>query len=333
MTGLRRALWVLLGTMGAAATIALLAMRVWHDGTQLTYAAGVLAFWWLLPPVALVIVAAVRRRWVVTATLLVPAVAWLWVFGPLFLPGAPAALAGEGHVRLRVVTFNISPQKKIDYVVELVQEVDADVVLLQEVLPKARKNLERELDGYPYRWYADITMQAPGGGGVGVVSRYPITDVAPIVGLPPQARPTAIVRLDVEGRDLAVVPVHLSSPCAECLWQRPSEVTHMDAPTRTRRDETPRIIEALPVDVPVVVGGDLNSSVLNEPLTAFKAAGLTDVHQAVGWGPGFTRGSERDVARIDFLLTSHEVAPLHSHVQRADGSDHRPVIADLRLGG
>lgn len=332
MTGLQRAWWALSAVFGVAATLAFVAVRWLQDDRQLTYVAGVLAFWWLLPAVVLLLVAVLRRRWGVTATLAVPAVAWLWVFGPLFLPGAPAALATEAAVELRVATFNVSPKEESGHVVELARRAEADVLLLQEVLPEARRSLERDLDEYPYRWFSDITHRAPGGGGVAVVSRYPIIDVDPVEELPEGARPTAVVSLDADGHELAVVPVHLASPCAECLREHVSKLGNTGEATRIRRAETPRLVAALP-DVPVIVGGDLNSSVLNEPLSAFTRAGLTDVHRAVGWGPGFTRGSKRNVARIDFLLAGNGVTPLRSHVERARGSDHRPVIADVRLPG
>lgn len=88
---------------------------------------------------------------------------------------------------------------------------------------------------------------------------------------------------------------------------------------------------ALLPEGPVVVGGDLNSSTRNVPRRHLLSTGLVDLHRAVGSGPGFTRFRWHGLVRIDWLLASRDLTPLREWVERRDGSDHRPVVADVAL--
>src|SRR5690606_23695380 len=109
-------------------------------------------------------------------------------------------------------------------------------------------------------------------------------------GLPATSRPTDYVTLDTGAGELHVTSVHLTSPCATCMHDDASltDTETLEYEAGLRRREAQRIAAALP-DGPVVVGGDFNSGVFNEPRRLLLAAGLVDLHRAAGWGPGFTR--------------------------------------------
>jgi vancomycin resistance protein VanJ len=94
-----------------------------------------------------------------------------------------------------------------------------------------------------------------------------------------------------------------------------------------RRAETERIAAALPPG-PLVIGGDLNSSTFNVPRRQLLSTGLRDLHRAAGAGPGFTRFG---LFRIDWLLASRDIVPVREWVERRDGSEHQPVVADVAL--
>ncbi len=94
---------------------------------------------------------------------------------------------------------------------------------------------------------------------------------------------------------------------------------------------------------PAIFLGDFNTTDQAENYRLI-ADRLTDVHRAVAWGFGFTfpgrwlDGSAPPLAfalpmlRIVYVFVSHHWTPDEIHVASdGPGSDHRPVVATLRL--
>lgn len=295
---------------------------LFEDATWWLFGANLVAFHLLAPAVLVVPVVLVLRWWVPAVACTVAAVVWLVTFGPLFVGQAVA-----GDASLRVASFNMRPTRDVDHVVRLVDRTAPDVLLLQEVLPGAQDDLRTQLRSLPHRHFAAVEPGAPGGGGVAVLSRLPIADIEPVAGLPEGARPTDVVTLDTAGGPVAVVSVHLASPCLPCL--RPDNFgARIESEARQRTREAETIAGALP-DGPAIVGGDLNSATRNAPRRRLLDAGLRDLHRAVGSGPGFTSIRSHGVIRIDWLFASDAFVPVREWVGPRDGSDHRPVIADV----
>ena len=324
---LSRAVVAALIGYGVVAAAGLVAISVFRDGTVATYTAALVSFWWLLPAPVLAVLALALRRWRTAALLAVLALVWLAVHGP------PLPRPDAGPPELRLVTYNMEPYLVVDHVVALVDRTAPDVLLLQEVRPEVRDDLARQLPSHPHQWFAPVIDAATAGGGTAVLSRHPVTAVEQVTGLPEGSRPTAVVTLDVDGRALRVVSVHLASPCLRCT---PEEARANPAGTtgdaaRVRVAEARRlaaVVASLGPDVPVVVAGDLNSAELNQPVRLLLRAGLTDVHRAVGAGPGLTRSPAPGLARIDVVLTRglRAVATAEGEPGR---SAHSPVVADL----
>ncbi|WP_432571918.1 endonuclease/exonuclease/phosphatase family protein [Kineococcus sp. SYSU DK005] len=323
---------------GAAATATLAAVAVLGDGTAYTYAAALLAFWWLPPALLVVPVAVAARAWGVLASVLVPAVAAGALLGPYALPGR-----GGGAADLRVATFNTTGTRGLQGLRALVDQHHPDVLLLQEVDPRAREGLEARYPQYAHRWYGGLSSTADGADGDAVWSTLPITSATAVDGLPAGARPASVVVLDASARGgpraLPVLSLHLASPCLACTpgdrAANPAGGTAEAA--RTRVAEARRyaaVVRELGARGPVVVGGDMNSSDLNEPLRVLTGdgpdgGGLTDVHRAVGTRPQLTRGSNPGFARVDVVLAAG-LEPVADAEGAAGGSTHSPVVADLR---
>ncbi|WP_432488828.1 endonuclease/exonuclease/phosphatase family protein [Kineococcus sp. SYSU DK018] len=340
MSGAGKLARALAALYGAVATAALGAVAVLGDSTAATYAAGLTAFWWLPPALAVVPVAVATRAWGVLATVLAPAVAAGALLGPLVLPGR-----GGGPSDLRVATFNVSGTRGLEGLRLLVERWQPDVLLLQEVSPAARAQLDERYPRYPHRWYGATSPAADGSGddGDAVWSTLPITSSRPVTGLPAGARPAHVVVLDARSAggpaELPVLSLHLASPCIGCTsWGRannPAGGTERAA--RVRVAEARRyaqLARELAAAGPVVLGGDVNSSDFNEPLRVLTGdgpdgGGLTDVHRAVGTRPQLTRGSNPGFARVDVVLTSG-LEPVADAEGTAGGSTHAPVVADLR---
>jgi len=79
----------------------------------------------------------------------------------------------------------------------------------------------------------------------------------------------------------------------------------------------------------VIVMGDFNGTA-NDRSLAPLTAGLRSAQGAAGTGFGFTWPSAFPMARIDHILV-RGVTPTKAWVMSPTGSDHRPVVAELRI--
>ena len=297
------------------------------DTTWWLFVANLSVFYWLAPAVVGTVAALLWRWWPVAVVCAVGAVIWLGTFGPLFLPQRVASVQ-----TLRIATYNVSPDPQVGHVARLVARTSPDVLLVQEVLPGAQDALAAALPSLPHRHFAPVNTRAPGGGGTAVLSRFPIVGVQPVEGLPRTSRPTDFVSLDTGDGVVTVVSLHLTSPCGECRGRdgAAARMRALERDAQVRQAEVARIAAALPAG-PLVVGGDLNSGTFNVPRRRLLSTGLTDLHRAVGAGPGFTRFRSYGLFRIDWLLASPDIVPVREWVERRDGSEHRPVVAEVAL--
>ncbi|MBW3620687.1 MAG: endonuclease/exonuclease/phosphatase family protein [Actinobacteria bacterium] len=319
----RRPTWpAVLAALYAAATVAaLVAWTVAGDAAWIQ-PVNLSTFWWSLPGVVLAPLALLLGGRRTAALLAVPAVLWLWSYGTAFLPDGTPDVAAD----LRVVSFNTYVRTPdAGHVLELVEETDPDVLVLQEVFPPRETELDAALAAVlPHRH----VVQSPGVGGVAVYARFPIAEVRPIGDASERSRSTAVVVLDVDGRPLQVVPVHLISPCPTCGT---SFLERLDLEGEVRVAEMGSIVAALDPDVPAIVAGDLNSTDRSMPYRRLAGAGFTDPQRDAGHGPGFTWPADDGPGaflRIDWMLV-RDLRAVEAWVGPARGSDHRPVIADL----
>lgn len=319
----RHARWPsLLAGVYAVATVGALLAWAFAGDAAWVQPINLATFWWSLPAVVLAPLALLLGGRRSAALLLVPAVVWVWSYGTAFLPGGQP----DRERDLRVVSFNTyvgTPDA--DHVLDLVAETEPDVLVLQEVFPQRQEELAALLaDRFPHRH----VVQSPGVGGVGVLSRHPITDVRPIGDATTRSRSTAVVVLDVGGRPLQVVPVHLISPCPACGT---SFIERLELEGDVRAAEMSSVVSALDPAVPAIVAGDFNSTDRSMPYRRLAAAGFTDPQRDAGDGPGFTwpaQGRGRAFLRIDWLLV-RDLESVDAWVGPGRGSDHRPVVADL----
>lgn len=304
-----------LATIVLVAAWALLGDAWWLQPFNLT------TFWWTLPAVALVLVAVAARRWDVAALLAVPALVFLWVYGTLFVP----ALGDRPDADLVVATWNtyvVAPDG--DHVVDLVERIDPDVLLLQEVFPDRQEALEDALaDRLPHT----LTIQSPGVGGVMVASRYPIVEQRPVTTGDDDVRATAVAVLDVDGREVQVVPVHLRSPCPTCGASLTERLTLEE---ESRAVEMASVLGQLDRGTPAIVAGDFNSTERSAAYRTLAGAGFDDAHRSAGSGPGFSWPADGrlpwPVVRIDWIF-GRDLVAVDEWVDRAGPSDHRPVVA------
>lgn len=322
----RRRHWpALLAGLYAAATVA--ALVVWAVAGDVAWIQPVnlSTFWWSLPGVVLAPLALALGGRRTAALFAVPGLLWVWSYGTAFLPSGEPSTTPD----LRIASFNTFVRTPdAGHVLDLVADTSPDVLVLQEVFPPREAELGQALAAsYPHRH----VVQSPRVGGVGVYSRYPITEVRPIGDATDRSRSTAVVVLDVEGRPLQVVPVHLISPCPECGVSVLERLERLELEGDVRVAEMRSVLAALEPGVPAVVAGDFNSTDRSMPYRRLTGAGFTDPQRDAGDGPGFTwpaGGRTGPLLRIDWLL-ARDLHAVEAWVEEERTSDHRPVLVDL----
>lgn len=257
----------------------------------------------------LAVAALVRRSATAGVALLVPAVIWALMFGDLLIPGK----GGGGAYDLRVLTHNVDaanpdPERTARDLIA----ADADVMALEELTAgdlKIYKSAFAEL--YPYQVSRDT---------VALWSKYPVVETKSVdVGF----SWTRALRAEVstpEGK-VAVYVAHLASVRVGTSGF-----------TSDQRNNTIKALGRQIADerlAGVIVMGDFNGTA-NDRSLAPLTAGLRSAQGAAGTGFGFTWPSAFPMARIDHILV-RGVTPTKAWVMSPTGSDHRPVVAELRI--
>jgi endonuclease/exonuclease/phosphatase (EEP) superfamily protein YafD len=240
-----------------------------------------------------------------------------WAIKDLWWGGS--ANAALGGVPLRVVSANVLSQNRTpEKVLEFVRAADADVVVLVDARQKRWQPVLTALEAlYPHRSPPASRERPP----VILFSRHPMVDHE-VVRPPGGRRPYLVADVAVGGATLVVAGVHPSSPS-------PREPSH----TRRRNRELGHIGDiARGTDRPVIVAGDFNTTPWSpyfQDLLA--AAGLRNAalgHGYIGTWPAWFWPV---LIPIDHVLLKGPLAATTVRRGPAIGSDHYPIIADLRL--
>ncbi|MFC9976646.1 endonuclease/exonuclease/phosphatase family protein [Spirillospora sp. NPDC127200] len=262
-----------------------------------------------------------RRSASAVATLLLPVVVWLNLFGGLL--SDKSRTGGD----LTVASHNVGADNPdpVDTARALAAS-GADVLALQEMTEQARGTYEKELaEAYPHH-----TVQ----GTVGLWSKLPLSDSRPVdtkidAGPLGDSKPdhvkmpyTRALRTTVatEQGPLAVYVAHLGSV----------RVNPRGGFSTGHRDRGAQALgEAIAADRNdrVVLLGDLNGTT-NDRAFAGITSRMRSAQDAAGDGFGFTWPASFPVARIDQILV-RGVEPASAWVLPATDSDHLPVAAGI----
>jgi vancomycin resistance protein VanJ len=296
--------------------------------------------WHVLVAFALCVGCLLLRRWAVAFTLLPPALFFIVVYGPAFIPRSVAQAAPETPT-LTVMTYNLHAETDVlEPMLRLIRESGADVVVLQEMsLPMSRR-IEQDLaDVYPYRALHPIEENVYNGRGV--LSRYPIIDDYAWryfyyrYGIRLQR-----VEMDINGAAVTLYNLH-ATPAYES-W-RPYDYTARKRQIREMVDYAAQDNGA------VILSGDFNATELSDDYQFVLNSGYRDAYREAGYGLGWTggdfstpqsRGRLRSLGtipfiplkRIDYVFHNEELQTLEAHVwPDSGGSDHRPLWVKLAL--
>ncbi|MFD7631253.1 endonuclease/exonuclease/phosphatase family protein [Streptomyces sp. NPDC059851] len=239
---------------------------------------------------------------------LLPAAAWLWLFGGFLLPGPDRA------PDLVAVQHNVSDENPDPAgTARALAATGADLIALEELTPAALPAYAAALaPQYPY--HATV-------GTVGLWSRHPLADARPV-----DIRPAGLG--EDWNRGLRATARTPRGEAAVYVAHLPSLRLGARGFGSARRDESAvllgRALAAEPLDR-VVLLGDLNSTVDDRGL-----APVTDRMTRPARDFAFSWPAALPVARIDQVLT-RSVTVVRVRTLPATGSDHLPVAADIRF--
>lgn len=271
--------------------------------------------------VAFGVLAVVAGAWRSAAVLIVIALIHGWAIKDLWLgDGAATERAGPpSSTTLRVASANVLVDNGArDKVVDFARETAPDLLVLVEAQTAAwGPTLAAIGEMYPHRAPEAWRDGAP----VVLFSRYPVDDttlVRPAAG----ERPYLKARVAVSDRSLTVLGVHPASPSPRDPRDshvRNRELDHLAASVH-RSDE------------PVIVMGDFNTSPWSPHFRDLIAAtGLRNAAAGHGWIATWPRWFWPAQIPIDHILLGGTVTATAVRRGASTGSDHYPVVADLRL--
>ncbi|WP_199040136.1 endonuclease/exonuclease/phosphatase family protein [Glycomyces salinus] len=241
---------------------------------------------------------------------------------------APRAIADEqpsaSGPELSVMSVNLYVGSgNLEYVVDLVEEHEPDLLSVQEMTPYAQDELARL--GLEDLMPHSIITSGWAAEGTSLYSLHPLERLE-------EAEPDGIfyqVAAEVDlggGETVRFLAVHAAAPYA------PHRIPHWEQDFA----EMPRPDDG----APWILAGDFNATLDHHLMRELIDDGYTDAADATGeglamtWRPleGYLRGLVRPPAvALDHVLADERAAVLDFQVLPKDGSDHSPVLATIRL--
>lgn len=286
-------------------------------------------------PVVLLTALVCRSRGLGVA-FLIGGLAFLWLWGGLFLPRSPRAQAGGSQ--LTVMTFNVlATHCYTQPILDTIRAEDPDVVLIQELNNNLAGALQAELGAaYPYQVLHPLNSAT----GIGTISKYPLQEVP--ASLPQRwIGGPVVTEMQWNGRSVLLVNFHmLSTPSIRSTQQVLRDFNDREAQARM-------LVNLARQHGSAILGGDANSVPISNAHAIF-TTGLQDAWIEAGFGLGHTfpsrstvPGSDRPMvgpfysppwlARIDYVLHTGDWRAVSARLAKIDGvSDHRGVVAILR---
>ncbi len=243
-----------------------------------------------------------------------------WVSSDLRL-GPGGSSTAQYDLRLASANMLVENPDPVGLVLALLAE-DPDIIFLQE----ARLGLLEELQELPemegYQWVVGGCSdgERERDDSLAIISRLPIQNLRVEV---VDGNEMALGTVTVKGVAIELTNVHLSTPLDNHAiddWNR--QLLDLSATVNQRSG-------------PMLLAGDFNATVHHKGFRILMSRDLTDAHQAVGRGLGFTWGPRRfgiPVMRIDHVLSTPELKPVRSTMLDSMGSDHRPLVVDYCIG-
>lgn len=298
-----------------------------RTATDRWWPATVLAFgprWMLLAPLVMApLVLWVRPRlwWTLVAPITAGAVLMNVSAGGLFPRGR------EGRdPSLRVVTQNVGGGRfDTAGLTAWLQRVKPEIVLFQECYNRGAAALDAVED-----W--EVQSDA----GLCMATRFPVNVVATVDrhSLGGYGNIAARYDMDIEGRHVSVLNVHLETPREgfEAILGGSAEGPDvLDKVGGLREAESAlakQLLEGAPEEGNVLIAGDFNMPVESDIYRRYWG-GFANAFSNICVGLGHTKMTRWFGVRIDHVLTGGDLDATDARVGPAVGADHRPMIVQI----
>jgi len=311
---------------GYVAVLVMVWVAVWRFGDAASLST-VVAFgprWaWGLPLLPLLLP---RLRGAVVLPLMVGAWIVLWPIMGFVAAGAWAGSVSAPGRPARIITANLGSRQLVSgLLVAMIARLGPDLVLMQECTERAEPAFPREL----WSFHEDD--------GLCIASRHSIDNVNVRYRRdePGHGAFAARYRIRFHETAIEVANLHLDSPREgfTSILRGAGGLAGVQAAIEQRRAQS-RIVRAwLDHADPsaMIVGGDFNA-MPDGAIYRESWSHLVNAYSVGGIGWGYTKYESWAIAaRIDHILVGPRWKVTSAWVEGSDGSDHRPLVADLVL--
>jgi endonuclease/exonuclease/phosphatase (EEP) superfamily protein YafD len=279
-----------------------------------------LQYGWLLVIAAAVLMTARQQRFALVA--IVGALVNFAFVLPIYWITQPGDIVKKPW---RLISYNLlSSNNRYDDVLAMLRKEDADVVLLYEVSPAWARQCEKLSAKYPHQHLLPQSNNF----GIALLSRTPWKSVEAIEWGPAGA-PSIVAKFDTLGPDLTLIGTHPLPPGSRAIAKlRNAQLRAIGEYCQQQNEAAARA----GVRNRLIVAGDLNITSYSPYFhDLLREANLRDSRQGFGvqasWSP---RIPLLFSIPIDHCLVSPPLEVLSRRVGPRLGSDHRPVIIDIR---
>ena len=220
-------------------------------------------------------------------------------------------------IHLRLLEANVlGSNKNYPALNQAVLEAHADIVILQELTEEWQKQTEDMISHYPFH---KVTPR-PGGSGMALFSRYPLEEVR-ILNLDSSTHIAILAKVNIDGTLVSILALHPPTPVrTDKFLNRNRQFSEAAAIFRARKG-------------PGILIGDLNTTMWSPYFSDLvRNSGLRDARLGFGLKPSWPMPLPAILQLpIDHCLVSAEVSVQGIGTGRRTGSDHRPLIVDVRV--
>ena len=322
--------WLMLLCGVYAAVVAFAALQL-SIGAERFGWTGILMFLpqllWAIPGVVLTVIVLWRSwKWV-----WLPLALLAFVLGPLtgFRWNSQSVETAE---TFRVMTYNVQiwqQRRNIRALIAEIEEAEPDVLCLQD----ARGAMNGRLGEFLHTWHV------AGFGQYVIATKFPVVDsVVGDISYDGERHTYLRARIDVGDRPVTVLTAHFATPRdalnvlrTPSMWRQHFGAINKNLARRIKQANA-IVRDARAVEGAVIVAGDFNAPPQSVFSRMMADLGLVDAFAEAGRGYGYTFGHtllDRPFLRIDRIFVSSHFVPIRTTVGGANGSDHRPVMADL----
>ncbi|QDU37935.1 Endonuclease/Exonuclease/phosphatase family protein [Maioricimonas rarisocia] len=268
---------------------------------------------YLLLAVPLTLLLASMRQWKSASAGLAVVLINAGCIAPLF--GTSPASVTAGTTPLKVIAVNVHVMNRNHAPLqEWVRSEQPDVIIVSELSTAWSTAMDELSDLLPHQF----ERLDNGNGGLGLYSRFPIEESEwHLLG---DVNYAGRIRITVDGVPVTLFGVHTYAPfhrwMSEMRDYQFGQLADLVNQTDTR----------------VIVAGDLNATTWSAGLKQMLAAtGLIDTRVGFGLQPTWPDAAWPLRIAIDHCLVSDGITTVDRQVGPAIGSDHFPIVADLRL--